>query len=388
MRVAYHAAGAPNYYICNIASVERAGPLCQSLAGGPLEALITAEVLRALEPAGLEFSARAIADLQREQQRLDRHWRQRLERARFEADRAARQYHAVEPEDRLVARELERRWEQALRERRELEEQYDRFLADRPRELTAADRGRIEALAADVPGLWRDAAATAQERQQVVRYLVERITVAVRGRSEWVDVTIGWAGGIESRHEIRRPVQKYQQLSNYDGLRDRMAELRRSGATTEEIAERLNDEGFRPPRGPDRFNRHVVNQFLTRQGLLGPGTTRRIDPEDLRPGEWRLSDLASELGMPAITLRHWHYHGWVEARKSSPIGGCWILWADEAELARLRRLRAWHRCGHDRERPSELTTPRRPESHGSSPGADDAQPSGCASLSGEGRTHD
>ncbi len=72
-----------------------------------------------------------------------------------QADRAARQYHAVEPENRLVARELERRWEQALRDQRELEEQYDRFLAARPRELTAADRRRIETLATDIPGLWQ-----------------------------------------------------------------------------------------------------------------------------------------------------------------------------------------------------------------------------------------
>ena len=148
-------------------------------------------------------------------------------------------------------------------------------------------------------------------------------------------MTIRWAGGIESRHEIRRPVQKYEQLSNYRALRDRMVELRRAGCDHEEIAERLNHEGFHPPRGPDQFNRHVVNQFLTRQGLAGPGTSHRINPEDLRPHEWRLSDLASELGMPAITLRHWHHRGWVRARKSSEVDGCWILWADEAELERF-----------------------------------------------------
>ncbi len=139
-----------------------------------------------------------------------------MERAQIETDRAARQYHAVEPENRLVGRELERRWEQALRDQRDLQEQYDRFLAERPRELTAADRQRIEALASDIPGLWRAPTTTTQERQQIVRCLVERITVAIRGESEWVDVTIRWAGGLESRHEIRRPVKKYEQLSNYE----------------------------------------------------------------------------------------------------------------------------------------------------------------------------
>lgn len=387
MRVAYHAKGTPVYYICNSGYVERAEPVCQSLAGSDLEALVAGEVLQAIEPARLELSVQAIADLQRERQRLDRHWQQRLERARIETDRAARQYHAIEPENRLVARELERRWEQALRDQRELQEQYDRFLVERPRELTAADHERINVLASDIPGLWHDPSTTIQERQRIVRWLVERITVALRGQTEWVDVTIRWAGGLESRHEVRRPVQKYEQLSNYGALRDRMVELRRGGSTTSEIAEQLNREGFHPPRGPARFNRHVVNQFLTRQGLLGPGASRRINPEDLQPNEWRLSDLARELGMPAITLRHWHYRGWVRARKSSEVRGCWILWADEKELERLRRLRAWHRGGHDLDRPLELTTPRAPKPHEPHPGAR-ARRSSCNSHYIKRRTHD
>src|SRR6516225_4023581 len=129
----------------------------------------------------MELHERALADLQRERQRLDQHWQKRLERAQIQADRSARQYHAVEPEDRLVARELERRWEQALREQRGLEEQYDRFKADAPRELTAADRQRIEAWADDLSGLWKAPSTTIEDRKTMVRFLVERITVGIRG---------------------------------------------------------------------------------------------------------------------------------------------------------------------------------------------------------------
>ena len=111
-----------------------------------------------------------------------------------------------------------------MNEQRELEEQYDRFLADRPRKLTAVDRRKIEALATDIPALWHSSSTTIQERQKIVRCLVERITVAVRGRTEWVDVTIRWAGGMESRHEFRRPVTTYEQLSNYSMLCDRAIE--------------------------------------------------------------------------------------------------------------------------------------------------------------------
>jgi DNA invertase Pin-like site-specific DNA recombinase len=361
MRVAYHAQGTPVYYMCNSRSVARAEPVCQSLAGNNLESLVTAEVLRVLEPAGLELHEQAVADLDRERQRLNKHWQQRLERAWIQADRAARQYHANEPENRLVARELERRWEKALEEQRAVAEQYDRFQADRPRELTAADRRRIEALAMDIPALWHSPGTTIQQRQTVVRYLVERITVTVRGRTEWVDVTIRWAGGMESRHEFRRPVSSYEQISNYSALRDRMVELRSAGATTEKIAEQLNREGFHPPHGADEFNRHVVNAFLVRQRILGPRTSKRVSDEELRRHEWRLDDLARELGMPSVTLRDWYQKGWVMGRKSAKSPGAWIFWADRRELKRLRRLRAWKRGGYNQKRPAELVTPCGPE---------------------------
>jgi DNA invertase Pin-like site-specific DNA recombinase len=359
MRVAYHATGTPVYYMCDFRRDHGcAKPICQSLAGRTLEALVTEEVLRALEPAALELHAAAVADLEREWRQQDQHWQLRLERARIEAERAARQYHAVEPENRLVARELERRWEQALSEQRELREEYDRFSARTPRELTDADRRRVEALATSVPELWHDPSTPVQDRQTIIRSLVERITVAVRGRTEWVDVTIRWFGGCETRHEVCRPVQKYEQLSNYQLLHARLVELRNAGATAQAIAERLNVEGFRSPHGPACFDRHVVHQLLAREGLSRPGTNRRTDRGDLSPHEWRLDDLARELSMPERTLRHWQSRGWVLGWKSSDTTGCWVCWADDQELDRLRRLRAWRRGGYNQVRPQELTTPR------------------------------
>ena len=136
--------------------------------------------------------------------------------------------------------------------------------------------------------------------------------------------------------------------------------MRRAGATTGEIANCLNQEGFHPPRGTDQFSRHVVNSFLVRKGLLGQGTTPRIKPKDLHRHEWRLKDLSRELRMSSVTLRHWYRRGWVLGRKSAEMNGAWILWADEKELARLRQLRAWKRGGYNQKRPLELVTPRTP----------------------------
>jgi hypothetical protein len=98
MLVAYTTKGHRVRYACQRGAMDYAEPRCQCLAGGALDELVAGQVLRALEPAALELSLRAVADAERERARLARQWEQRLERARHDAERAARQYHAAEPD--------------------------------------------------------------------------------------------------------------------------------------------------------------------------------------------------------------------------------------------------------------------------------------------------
>jgi hypothetical protein len=319
---------------------------------------VARQVLLALEPAALELSLRAVADAERERDRLTRQWEQRLERARYEAERAARQYHAAEPEHRLVARELERRWEQALLEQRQVEDEYDRFRHGQPAELTCSEIDMIKSLAEDIPTLWRAPTTTVQDRQAMVRHLVERVMVAVQGETEWVDVAIHWAGGFVSRHEVRRPVRRVEHLRDYPALMARVADLHRTGRTSGEIAEALNREGFRPPKRRATYNAAMVRQLLSRQGRSGPRPRAVTDDDPRADGEWWLSDLARELAMPQPTLHCWVRRGWVRARKLPGAGGRWVLWADAGELDRLRRLRGYRRSWPDEPYPPELTTPR------------------------------
>ena len=140
------------YYVCRRREDE--GSTCRGTETGVVDDLVAQQVLRALEPATLELSLKAIEDVHRERERIHRHWRQRLERATYEAERAERQYQAVEPENRLVARSLERQWEEALRRRRDLGEEYDRFSKEQPPQLSEDQRARILALSGDLPALW------------------------------------------------------------------------------------------------------------------------------------------------------------------------------------------------------------------------------------------
>src|SRR5258708_3208597 len=120
----------------------------------------------------------------------------------------------------------------------------------------------VTALASDIPTLWHGAGTTNADRKQIVRCLVERVTVLVRCDCELVDVRIRWAGGYESQQEIVRPVATYAQLSDFERLLDRVAELREAGRVAPEIAAALNAEVFPPPKADGEFTTPIVYQLL------------------------------------------------------------------------------------------------------------------------------
>jgi hypothetical protein len=167
---------------------------CHGLATTAVDDLVTKQVLRALEPAALELSLKAIENVQRERQCLNRHWEQRLERASYDVRRAERQYKAVELENRLVVRSLEQQWEAALRAERNLREEYDRFLNEQAPWLTEEERSRILPVSAGTPALWHASETTARDRKEIIRLLIERIVIDVHANSKRAEVTITWRG--------------------------------------------------------------------------------------------------------------------------------------------------------------------------------------------------
>jgi hypothetical protein len=126
---------------------------------------------------------------------------------------------AADPDNRLVVRTLERRWEEALRREQEVREGYDRFRRESPRKLGAEELGRIRALAADIPALWNAADTPAADRKEIVRALVERVTVTIPGDAEQAVVRIEWIGGAATEHVLRRPISCYRRLADFARMR-------------------------------------------------------------------------------------------------------------------------------------------------------------------------
>ncbi len=343
-------------YQCARASQNLGEPLCLGIVGRDLDRFVEEQILKILEPASLELCLAVTEDLEEERQRLDQQWRQKLERAAHQVDRAARQFHAVEPENRLVARTLEKNWEAALRDQRLLSQEYDEFRQTQPLTLDEDQRWLIRELAHDLPALWASPTTTPQERQQIVRMLIERIEINIEGRSERTKISITWAGGVTSRYPFRRTVISYAQYSQLDQLISRIVELKEAGLILSQVADQLSQEGFQPIRG-DRFTGMMISRLLVKRGLHLPRGAMVSGADNLGPNEWWLGALAAHLELPGTTLSNWLPRGWVRSRKLPGGRGRRILWADDAEVERLRNLRSERRRWSDCPYPTELTIP-------------------------------
>lgn len=358
MCVRYSGANNRHSYNCSRTTSSYGDPLCQSLSGPVLDDLIAGRVLAAVEPAALEASLAAVAGVERERAELAKHWQQRRERARYEVDRAARQYQACEPENRLVGRELERRWEESLKHQRQLEDDFQRWQQTAPGRLSAADERAIRALAANLPAVWRSATTTPAERQRISRLLIKHVCVTVDKTSERVDVELHWVGGLVESHTLSRPVKRYDLQADYSRLVERLRASCVEKLTAAEIASRLNAEGFRPPKRAERFTRAMVQRLLWHLDLdrrEPHGSLAGLGRDEYRPGS-----LARRLGISRDTVRRWLRAGWLTTRRDAD--GHHVIWADASELRRLRELHRLPRTWATKGRLAELTKPKpRPE---------------------------
>jgi DNA invertase Pin-like site-specific DNA recombinase len=327
LRTQYGGRSSQPRYNCSANQTRLGEPRCQCLNARALDEEVVRLTFQALMPPALEVSLQVADDLHHQRDAARALWKQRLERAEYEAERAARQYRAVEPENRLVARSLEAAWEEKLRARRDLVEEHERFLSEQPRGLTEGEREQIRRLAANVPALWHAESTTDADRKAILREVIDRVEVDAEGESEWVSARIHWVGGGLSETRIRRPVQRMDQLSTWPTIRRRIEERLAEGVSAPRIAAELNAGGILTARGQP-VTEGVVRSVMTREGLR---STRAVDPSDappLGPNEWLVGQLAAKLRVTHGTIHQWIKAGRVGARPRAD--GRWVVTADEA----------------------------------------------------------
>jgi len=340
MSLAYHNNGHEARYLCCQLATTFGGPRCQSISAQPVDALVMELMLAALAPSAIEVSLQLAEDIELERAQRQRHWAQRLERARYETALARRRYEAVDPENRLVARTLERDWEAALAAEQALEAEHARELARQPARLQAAEMEAIRQLAEDVPALWRAPTTTAADRQTIARLMLERVAVRVDANSEHVEVVCTWAGGVRTSHALVRTVQRFEQLRGFDQLLATIRELRGQGCSAAVVAERLNAAGWRPPKRAS-FNEGMIQRLLFRYGLSEgrPIWTSRVSRQP--EAEWTLHEAAARLGIHRHTAYRWLRQGRLPGRMAARGDQrIWLVQMTDAELAQIRSAQA------------------------------------------------
>src|SRR5262245_1438357 len=190
MRVRYIEDGTTPSYDCNTLHVRQAGPTCQSLRGDGVDAAVARVFLDAMQPAQLAISLATLEQVEAQARQIERQWHLRLERAQYEADLARRRFLAVDPEYRLVARTLERDWNEKLAALAALEREYATMPPLTARLVSPEERQRILALAQDVPAVWAAATTSHPERKQLLRCLMKDVTLTKRATT--ITVAIRW----------------------------------------------------------------------------------------------------------------------------------------------------------------------------------------------------
>jgi len=180
---------------------------------------------------------------------LDTQWQLRRERVRFEAHRAQRQYQAVEPENRLVARHLEQLWEEKLRAVEATEQEYTTWRHEHRAEITAEDRQAILAIGENLPRVWHAPTTTMADRKHLLRLVVTEISADQRRIPGKLWFQINWQTGASSRQELVRYGVSYHHYIDGERIEARIRHLYAERKTDKQIAATLNAEGSRTTRG-------------------------------------------------------------------------------------------------------------------------------------------
>lgn len=193
MSVRYHSSGGKRClrYIC-CRGTESARAACQTIPGTCIDETIGELVVKSVTPEALKVAVEVYGELRSRRVEVDRLRRAQVERARHEVELAQHQYMLVRPENRLVADTLEKRWNEKLSELAKAEQDYAQASEGKDAELGAEAKGRIEALASDLPRVWRDPLTPPRERKRMLRLMVEDVTLT---RSDIIRIQVRWKGG-------------------------------------------------------------------------------------------------------------------------------------------------------------------------------------------------
>jgi DNA invertase Pin-like site-specific DNA recombinase len=322
LSVAYRSAhGRSGRYQCMTGTREQGRPVCQSFAAYRVDQAVEAELLKTCEPFAVEASIQAVSEKKSEAGQKRRMLEIALEKARYEADGARRQYDAVDPANRLVAAELEARWNMALTNAAAAEQRL-KDAADEPAPLSAEQREKLLTLGTNLRLLWDDPTAPLELKKRILRTAIREVIVQINHVSSKIELVIHWAGGVHTPLEVPK---------NRTG--------RNKNAATKETVDLVRELAL---GWPDKYIANLLNRIGSRTGPGNSWSETRVktfrhqhqipvySAGVERP--WlTMEEVADQLGVSAAVIRSLMKNEKLPARQLAP-GLPWMI--EREDLAR------------------------------------------------------
>ena len=308
----------PGYHCSGKDIVHGRGVYCLNVGGIQIDQAVVDAFLQAITPAAVDATELALQQLEADQDAALSQWRLAVERARYEAQRAERQYQAIEPENRLVARTLENEWEQRLRDLAAVEAELRQREQEHPRVLSPEEKGGLRALGSDLQKVWTAPTTTDRDRKELLRALLEEVMVTVDRPQHRAHLTLRWRGGALTELDLCLPRSQPRGIRTNE---DTLSLLHRLAALYPDdvIAGILNRQGRKSATG-ERFTANQVG------GLRRYRQIPRFQPPTEPPaGELvPIRKAAQILGIYPSTVHRWLSDGFIAGEQVTP-GAPWQI---------------------------------------------------------------
>jgi len=280
MGVQHHAAHErrSSVYVCQQGYTNGESHVCQSMTSRAVDEGVVQAFLEAVSPESLPVALRVLDQIEQDLASQRRQRELQVEQARYDARLAQRQYERVDPDNRLVASELERRWNEKLERVAQLEQAHAKAEAEAQWDLTADERAAIRALSQDLPAIWAAPTTTHQDRKDLLRSAIECVQLDGVSRVGQIEVQIRWRSGVITQLIVERYRRGTDSLKTPVDAVHRIHELART-CTYAEIATQLNADGWRTAHGRPFTSQHV-GYICRRDGLARATGKMRMSKEN------------------------------------------------------------------------------------------------------------
>lgn len=297
---------------------------CTTVPASSIDQAISTRLMQIMQPAELELAIQVMDRLLKEDDEADKGWKLSLERAKYEVERTERQYQLVEPENRLVARSLEARWNEKLAELARIQEEYGQYRSRQSWRPTEQDKAEILALAKELPRIWNAATTIAKDRKRILRMLIEDVTVFAEARQSDIRLGLRWRNHCCEEIHAKKPLP-HSSVRKHTPQTVELVRKFSCTMTNSQIADHLNASGWHTSEG----------RLFTVDSIKWIRYLHKIQGLSMHRKGLSVKEVAERLNVQPGVVYYWLSHGILNAEKAAP-GWPWDIQLDEQKEAELR----------------------------------------------------